>query len=137
MKRNPFIPSIWLVIAVSLIPCSSSRARPYSAAEREAMFIRAVKPDYPYEALRRREEGKGLFRLYVDERGRVTAVTILKSTGHQVLDSESLRILKSWRARSGERREVDVPLNYVLSGSQRDDNGMGKDGLGIMKSRDR
>lgn len=101
------------------------------------MFIRAVKPDYPYEARRAREEGTGLFRLYVDERGRVTAVTILKSTGHQVLDSESIRILRSWRARPGERREVDVPLKFVLAGTQSSDNGMGKDGLGIMKSRDR
>jgi TonB family protein len=101
------------------------------------MFIRATKPEYPYEALRRREEGRGLFRLYVDERGKVTAVTILKSTGNRVLDSEGIRTFKSWRARPGERREVDIPLNFVLSGTQGRDNGMGNDGLGIMKSRDR
>jgi TonB family protein len=101
------------------------------------MFVRAVMPRYPSEALWRREEGAGLFRLYVDERGRVTNVTILKSTGHQVLDSESISAFWTWRARAGERREVDVPLKFVRAGIQSSDNGMGTDGLGIMKSRDR
>lgn len=101
------------------------------------MFVRATKPEYPYEALRRWEEGIGLFRLYVDERGRVTYVTTLKSTGHQVLDSESIRIFWTWRARAGERREVDVPLKFVRAGIPSRDHDLGTDGLGIMKSRDR
>jgi TonB family protein len=139
MKRTHLASFVCYIITAFLITCSSASARPYSKAEREAMFIRATKPDYPYEALRRREEGTGLFRLYVNERGRVTTVTILKSTGHQVLDSEGIRVLRAWRARPGERREVDVPLNFVLNGNQSIDNdkGIGKDGLGITKSYDR
>jgi TonB family protein len=137
MKRPHLFFSVFCAIAACLTPCSSASARPYSEAERKAMFFRAVKPEYPYEARRRREEGTGLFRLYVDKPGRVTAVTILKSTGHQVLDSEGIRTFRMWRARPGERREVDVPLNFTLTGTQRSDNGMGKDGLSIMKSRDR
>ncbi len=100
------------------------------------MFVRAAKPDYPYEA-RRREEGMGLFRLYLDERGRVTAVTILKSTGHEALDAEGIRTFRTWLSRPGERREGDVPLNFALAGSHSGDNATAKDGLGIMKSRDR
>jgi TonB family protein len=137
MKRTQLFLSIFCVIAASLTLRPIATARPYSDAERKAMFIRRTKPEYPYEALRRREEGRGLFRLHVDERGKVTAVTIRKSTGNQVLDSEGIRTFKTWRARPGERREVDVPLNFVLSGALGRDNGMGNDGLGIMKSRDR
>jgi TonB family protein len=136
MKSHfPFSP--FCIIAATIIFNFDAVARPYSEAERKAMFVRAPAPDYPYEARRAREEGTGLFRLFVDEQGRVTVVTVLKSTGHQVLDSESLRVLKSWRTKPGAKREVDVPLKYVLGGAQRSDNGMGKDGLGIMKSRDR
>ena len=88
-----------------------------SEAEAKAMFVRTPAPDYPYDARRRREEGTGLFRLHVDERGKVTKVTILKSTGHQALDAEALKTYKAWLARPGERRKVDVPLRFVLRGS--------------------
>ena len=112
-------------------------ARPYSEAEWKAMFIRMIEPAYPLEAHRIRAEGTGLFRLYVDERGTVTNVAILKSTGHQILDSESVRALRQWRARSGTRREVDLPIHFTLQGARAGDSGMGHDGLGISKSRDR
>lgn len=128
---------MFCIFVASLIPGFSAQARPYSDVERKAIFLREVKPDYPYEALRRREEGKGLFRLYVDERGKVISVTTLKSTGHQVLDAEAIRTFGRWRARPGERREVDVPLNFVMSGAHSDDNGIKHDGLGLMGSRDR
>jgi TonB family protein len=136
VKRR-FTFSLLCIGAASMISSISAVARPYSDAERKAMFVRAPAPDYPYDARRRKEEGTGLFRVYVDERGKVTGVTIIKSTGHQALDAEGLRTLKAWLARPGERREVDVPLHFLLSGSRGNDNGMGKDGLGILKSRDR
>jgi outer membrane biosynthesis protein TonB len=45
----------------------------------------------------------------------VTAVTVLKSTGHKILDSEAVETLNLWVARRGERREVDVPVTFSLS----------------------
>ena len=80
------------------------------------MFLRMVQPQYPPEARGRIWEGRGLFRLHINERGIVTAVTVLKSTGHQILDAEAVETLKGWIARRGERREVDVPVNFTLSG---------------------
>ncbi len=137
MKTLHLTYSVFCILAASLSPSLSAQARPYSDLERKAIFFREVKPDYPCEALRRREEGTGLFRLYVDERGKVTSVKILKSTGHQVLDAEGIRTFGMWRARPGERREVDVPLNFVMSGARSGDNGIKQDGLGMMGSRDR
>ena len=83
--------------------------------------------------------GRGLLRIYVDESSRVTDVKVLKSTGNQLLDAAGLTAFRHWRAKSGIRREVDMPLTFVMGGPQNrsGDNGMGKDGLGIMKSRDR
>jgi TonB family protein len=123
-----------------IVLCASgfnALARPYSDAERKATFIRMVQPVYPLEARRSRKEGTGVFRLYVDERGKVTDVAVLKSTGDKALDFESVRALQQWLARKGVRREVDVPLHFTLHGGPPGDNGMGKDGLGMMKSRDR
>jgi TonB family protein len=138
MKRTRLIVPMYCVMAASLILGLSAQARPYSQAEVNAMFIRATKPTYPYEARRRREEGRGLFRLQVDERGKVTNVTIVKSTGHQTLDEEAVRAFWMWRATREERRQVDIPVNFVRSGRvQSGDNGMGNDGLGVWKSHDR
>ena len=130
------LPLLLFWIAAFLMSASSATARPYSDAELKAMFLRMPNPDYPYQARVRKEEGIGLFRLHVDERGKVTSVTVLRSTGHPALDAEGLKALEGWLARSGERRDVDVPLRFLLSGTKID-NGMGKDGLGVMKSRDR
>ena len=134
MKAHITLLLFWT--AALLMSASSAVARPYSDAQLKAMFVRMPRPDYPYQARARKEEGTGLFRLLVDERGKVKGVTVLKSTGHPTLDAEGLKALKGWVARSGLRREVDVPLHFLLS-STKTDNGMGPDGLGIMKSRDR
>jgi hypothetical protein len=40
---------------------------------------------------------------------------MLKSTGHQLLDTCSLKALKSWRLKSGLRREIDVPVIHALA----------------------
>ncbi len=136
-RRYLIVPLFYAMIVLSL-PGFNALARPYSDAERKATFIRMVQPLYPLEARRNRREGTGLFRLNVDERGKVTEVTVLKSTGDKALDLESVRALWQWLARKGARREIDVPLRFTLQGGSRsEDNGMGHDGLGIMKSRDR
>lgn len=108
-------------------------------AKVKTVFIAAPRPYYPYEARRSRITGSGLLRIYVNETGKVTQVRILKSTGNRHLDDAGLNAFRQWRAKPGNRREVDMPLVFVLSDAQNDpgDTGMGNDGLGIMKSRDR
>lgn len=108
-------------------------------AKWRATFVATPWPNYPYEARRSHITGRGVLRIYVDETGRVTDVKVLKSTGNRQLDDAGLTAFRHWRAKPGTRREVDMPLTFVLSGPQNrsGDNGMGADGLGIMKSRDR
>jgi TonB family protein len=113
-------------------------SRNFSAKWR-AVFVVTPRPDYPYEARRNNIGGKGLLRIYVDETGKVTDVKVLQSTGNRQLDTAGLIAFRHWRAKPGTRREVDMPLTFVAGrgpGSP-GDNGMGSDGLGIMKSRDR
>ena len=101
MNRPYLILPLFYAVIVLSVPGFNALARPYSDAERKATFIRMVQPVYPLEARRSRTEGTGLFRLYVDERGKVTEVAVLKSTGDKALDFESVRALQQWLARKG------------------------------------
>jgi TonB family protein len=107
-------------------------------AKLKTIFIAAPRPHYPYEARRSRITGSGLLRIYVDESGKVTQVKILKSTGNRLLDEAGSNAFRQWRARPGNRREIDMPLVFVSTDGPGDpgDN-RNYDGLGIMKSRDR
>src|SRR5438309_3479861 len=88
----------------------------YTDAEWKAMFTYKPYPEYPYDSRSRHITGSGWFRMYVDQAGKVTAITILASTGNRDLDAEALRALIRWRAKPGERREVDMPVTFTMSG---------------------
>lgn len=116
MKKSSYLVSPGIAIVFLIIACVTADARRISAEERDAMFVRMVRPEYPPVARGRNQEGTGLFRLHINERGTVTAVTVLTSTGHPILDTEAVETLKRWVAIRGERREVDVPVVFAMSG---------------------
>ena len=55
----------------------------------------------------------GMTRLF-DENGVVTKVGVMKSTGHKILDVSAAAGLSRWGAKPGRRREVDMPVQFVL-----------------------
>jgi TonB family protein len=89
-------------------------ATTYDPPEVRAMFFYRPHPDYPFQLRARHFVGSGLFRLHVDERGSVTSVDVLRSTGHPELDSEALKAYRKWRAKPGTTREVDLPCTFAL-----------------------
>jgi TonB family protein len=93
-------------------PAAATRA---FDAKWKAIFVSTPWPQYPYEARRRRLTGTGVLRIYVDESGKVTGVTIIKSTGHRQLDDAGLKAFGQWRAKPGPRREVDMPLRFLMN----------------------
>jgi TonB family protein len=103
-----------LSIALLSVALSSSTARRYSGPELKAMFTFMPRPDYPYN-LRFVQHlgGSGMFRMIVDERGKVTAVTTVQSTGHAELDGEAIKGLMRWKARPGQKRDVDIPVTFI------------------------
>jgi len=105
-----------LWIALIIIGISSVSARRYSGPELKAMFTFMPMPGYPYK-LRfvQRLEGSGMFRMLVDEHGKVTNVTALQSTGHPALDAEAIKGLMRWKARPGPKREVDIPVTFSFA----------------------
>ncbi len=72
-------------------------------------------PDYPREALRRRQEGSVLVQLEVNEQGEVTAAEVAKPCDHPLLNQAALRTVKrSWHFPAGPKRLYQVSIKFVL-----------------------
>lgn len=81
--------------APAAITAEASPAPP--VAETANMKVnRRVDPVYPAGARRDGEEGTGLFRVLVDERGRPIDVQVLKSSGFPRLDEAALTAIRKW-----------------------------------------
>jgi protein TonB len=91
-----------------------AQAKSYSEAELKARFPQRPFPDYPQWARARHLAGSGVFRARVDEQGRVTQITILKSTGHKELDSLAVQTLSRWHGRPGPKWDLNIPITFTM-----------------------
>jgi TonB family protein len=103
-----------LTLCLLALISSPLPAAHYPEAVWKARFTYRPFPDYPREIRRLRLIGSGIFRMHVDEQGRVTAVSILRSTGHQELDVLARRALVQWRGKPGPKWELDMPITFTL-----------------------
>ena len=108
---------LFALLAIALagsVDAAQVREYRYTHGEVAAQITHFIKPDYPYEAQRMRQRGQGYYRLYVARDGSVTAVKIIWSTGYHLLDVACLKALKGWRLKPGFRREIDLPVSFVI-----------------------
>ena len=120
-----------LIGSLILVPCGFASA---SALHPSSFFYRtspagpplkiepvyyAARPAYPSEAQQNDWEGEGLFELRIDAAGRVRSVSVLRSTGHQILDKAASDALRDWRFRPNSIDLVRVPLEYKITASVR------------------
>jgi len=102
-------------------------------------------PPYPIDAYWRSSngwrpiEGTAICRVTLNADGTVARVEVAGSSGNKKLDLASVEALRQWRAKPGRPgRYYNIPIRFHGGGSTLgSDNGMGKEGLGMMKSRDR
>jgi|GEM_PF-558769 len=104
----------------------AAAAQKAAAAKRAAHARRIVskpsalsqkKPRYPSIALRAGHQGTTVLRLTIGSKGRVTSVTIAKSSGHRSLDQAALSVVRSWRfkpARNGAGKAVPYTINQAI-----------------------
>jgi protein TonB len=107
------------MISTSFVTTSLAATPPPQAtyaltAQVMAVFQKKYPPLYPVSARRARMQGRGVFRMYIDENGVVTKIGVVKSTGHTLLDRSASAGLRRWRAKPGQRREVDMPVRFVM-----------------------
>jgi len=79
-------------------------------------LVKMEAPAYPEVAKRWHVQGVARFRVSIDiNTGRVTCVSILKSTGYEVLDASAIRALKAWRWKPGKYRTCNIPVKFDLA----------------------
>ncbi len=77
-------------------------------------------PPYPPDAFQRRQEGRVLLEVRVDERGDVASIRVSRSSGIDSLDRSALETVQRWKflpARRGGRAvpfTVTVPIRFAI-----------------------
>jgi len=108
--------------AVSAPPAPVVKAAPPPpvAAHEGANYLKNPRPAYPEIALRRGWEGQVLLRVRVSPDGRPTTVTVVSSSGRDVLDQAATDAVRGWTfvpARQGSEAIagwVNVPIVFHL-----------------------
>lgn len=71
-------------------------------------------PTYPAQAVRNGWRGTTLLRVTVGVDGRVTAATVVESSGHAILDDAAVASVQKWRFTPGTRDGVPTPFAIRL-----------------------
>ena len=95
----------FLVIIAGVLTLADTNARGsthITAEQARQWALSTPQPRYPEAARLRRITGLGYFKLRVDRAtGRVKELTVLRSTGNQLLDASAISTLRQWRFRGG------------------------------------
>jgi protein TonB len=107
----------------SAVPGDDATSANASAGNASARpgYLRNPHPPYPEEARRAGHEGVVHLKVMVNERGRVTSVSITRSSGHPSLDERALSTIRDrWLFKPARRgntsiaAEVIVPVRFTL-----------------------
>jgi protein TonB len=77
-------------------------------------------PAYPQEGVRRQLEGVVLLELKITAKGEVESVTVIKSSGHPILDDAAVHAVATWRGQPARRwgRPIEsierLPIRFRL-----------------------
>jgi TonB family protein len=100
---------------IELFPIDRSKPVKIIPRSEAAAHFPGRPPHYPIEALQQHLEGKSLFEVRLRADGRVSHVKMLQSTGHRVLDEESIQTIQTWNfAYMGKCDRVRIPIIYSL-----------------------
>ena len=102
-----------LAIALFILP---QAAECEIAVKGQGPVLVKVLPDYPYPARDQHLEGSGLYRLNIKPDGTVSSVTVLKSTGHMLLDQAAIHAFRQWRFKPGVLHVLKIPINFTMQG---------------------
>lgn len=100
-------------------PGPRAGGRPGSASAKPG-YLHNPHPSYPELSRRAGHQGVVLLRVSVNERGRVTAVSLLKSSGYEMLDERARSAVQKWIFKPARvdgtaiATQVDVPVRFSL-----------------------
>src|SRR5262249_30993191 len=107
--RRRIVTAAWLVMSVTVgfsraVVTASDMQQPLAFMAHnqqwERDLIKTAPPLYPYADRAQRHQGRGIFRLMLDQKtGGVIQVIVEKSTGYKTLDDSAIVALRQWRFR--------------------------------------
>src|SRR5882724_3543081 len=87
-----------------------------SKPDHRAALISGGRPEYPYEARRRRITGSGVVLMHIDHAtGNVTSCEMALSTGNEMLDEAAMSAMRQWRFKPGPVM-AKCPITFTMSG---------------------
>lgn len=101
--------------AEPLRPVTPARNEPISIGNTGAGGERP-KPEYPKMAIEMRQQGTVVLYMTADERGMITSIKVLQSSGHPILDRSALDYVKRhWILPAGSAGGIfEAPINFTL-----------------------
>ena len=109
-EPEPAAPAAAQVASTSPPPAQSQPTPPPapSSETRDAELVRAVQPEYPTAAARKRTEGWVELQFTVGTDGRVKNVSVARAQPARVFDREAIRAMQQWTFRPAVRNGAPV-----------------------------
>jgi TonB family protein len=112
MRTTPTI-----ALLILLFTAAPLRAAPEPTTAKEAfarhLIIYSVMPRYSNELQRRGVTGSGIFEMEFDyESGQIHQVHIVKSTGNDRLDRDTIFALRRWRVKPHSIHAIRLPITF-------------------------
>lgn len=109
---------IWLFVA--LLPLwprlAAEDIKPLDEKETLALAVHTPRPNYPYEARLRHEQGSGIAIVTTDPTTGYAANAVMAvSTGFPSLDDAAISTFRQWRFKPGRVFKVRIPVTFSLS----------------------
>jgi TonB family protein len=102
-------------ISAVRIPVTFGLQRARSWWSEGAMY--GLRPNYPGEARAKGIIESGVVLMKIDpQTGSVTSASMLKSTGHEILDDAALRAFRQWRFKPRMLTTVEIPIQFTTKG---------------------
>jgi periplasmic protein TonB len=101
---------------------SNARGSPQTSGSRSSKpaYLYNPLPSYPEAARKTGQRGVVVLRVSINERGRVSAVNLIRSSGHSLLDDRARTAVQRWIFRPARQNgkpvatQVDVPVRFSL-----------------------
>ena len=98
------------------IVSAAAPGKPVSDRELMKLAIHTPRPEYPYQARRKKITGSGVVFGKVNAAGVVTSVTMRQSTGSAILDGAAISAFSRWRFKPGRAFSFACPITFTMTG---------------------
>lgn len=119
--KTQFVMMMFFVMgAFTLLIAQQKTPVPFKELTVRPQLLKQVAPLYPEKARKNGWEGMTVLKIIVDQKGKVSDVTVLKSSGHRVLDRAAIAAARQFVFAPGQkdgktvRVEMTLPISFKL-----------------------